>query len=75
MVNDYERFLGMARGHAAQIGRIAERLLKEGKIGQGLHDALACAAGHLLHDAYMAGRCEPAGVVDLHAELARVGRA
>ena len=74
-MNDYDRFLRMARDHAAHIGRIAARLLKEGKIGQGTHDALASAAGDLLHDAYQAGRCEPAGVEDLHAELARMGRA
>jgi hypothetical protein len=75
MVNDYERFLGMARDHAAHIGRIAERLLAEKKVGQGVHDALACAAGNLLHDAYMAGHCEPVGVTDLHAELRRLGHA
>ena len=74
-MNDYERFLKMARDHAAHIGRIAARLLREGKIGQGTRDALASAAGDLLHDAYMAGTCEPDHVEDLHAELARMGRA
>jgi hypothetical protein len=74
-VNDYERFLGMARDHAAHIGRIAARLLREKKIEQGTHDALACAAENLLHDAYMAGHCEPPGVTDLHAELRRIGGA
>jgi len=74
-MNDYERFLKMARDHAAHIGRIAARLLKEDKIGQGTHDALGSAAGDLLHDAYMAGTCEPDHVEDLHAELARMGRA
>jgi len=75
MDSDYERFLGMARDHAADVGRIAARLLAERKIGQGLHDALVHAAGEILHDGYQAGRCEPPGVTDLHAELARAGRA
>jgi len=34
----------------ADIGRITERLLPEGKIGQGTRDALCSAAGDLLHD-------------------------
>jgi len=72
-MNDYERFLKMARDHAAHIGRIAERLLKEKKIGQGTRDALASAAGDLLHDAYMAGTCEPDHVDDLQTELRRIG--
>jgi len=74
-MNDYDRFLGMARDHAAHIGRVAERLLREGKVGQGTRDALCSAAGDLLHDAYMAGRCEPGHVEDLHAELRRISRA
>ena len=74
-MKDFDRFLKMARDHAAHIGRIAERLLREGKIGQGTRDALCSAAGDLLHDAYMAGHSEPEGVTDLHAELRRVGRA
>lgn len=72
-MSDYDRFLRMARDHAAHIGRIAEMLLREGKIGQGTRDALASAAGDLLHDAYMAGTCEPHGVDDLHSELRRIG--
>ena len=72
-MNDYERFLGMARDHAAHIGRIAARLLRERKIDHGTHDALASAAGDLLHDAYMAGTCEPGHVEDLHDELRRIG--
>jgi hypothetical protein len=72
-MNDYDRFLGMAADHAAHIGRVAERLLREGKIGQGTRDALCSAAGDLLHDAYMAGTCEPDRVDDLHAELRRIG--
>jgi len=74
-MSDYERFLRMARDHAAHIGRIATRLLREKKIEQGTHDALASAARDLLHDAYMAGLSEPEGVEDLHAELRRVGHA
>jgi hypothetical protein len=74
-MNDYDRFLRMARDHAAHIGRIAARLLRERKIEQGTHDALASAAGDLLHDAYQAGTCEPDRVDDLHTELRRIGRA
>ena len=74
-MNDYDRFLRMARDHAAHIGRIAARLLREKKIEQGTHDAMASAAGDLLHDAYMAGTCEPDRVEDLHAELRRIGHA
>jgi hypothetical protein len=72
-MDDYDRFLKMARDHAAHIGRIAARLLRERKIEQGTHDAMASAAGDLLHDAYMAGACEPDRVEDLHAELRRIG--
>ena len=72
-MTDHDRFLRTARREAAHVGRIAARLLAEGRIGQGVHDALAGAAMHILHDAYQAGRCEPAGVTDLVAELARVG--
>jgi len=66
---DYDRFLRSARSHAAHIGRIAKRLLDEGRIGRGQHDAIATAVSELLHDAYQAGRCEPEGVGDPHAEL------
>jgi len=66
---DYDRFLRGARGHAAHVGRIAARLLDEGRIGLGQHDAIATAVSELLHDAYQAGRCEPEGVGDLHAEM------
>ena len=72
-MNDYDRFLKMARDHAAHIGRIAAKLLAERRIEQGTHDALASAAGDLLHDAYMAGTCEPDHVDDLHTELRRIG--
>jgi len=70
---DYDRFLRSARDHAAHIGRIASRLLDEGRIGLGQHDAIATAVSELLHDAYQAGRCEPDGVRDLHAETRVVG--
>jgi hypothetical protein len=72
-MSDYHRFLKAARGELAHVRRIAARLLAEGNVGQGVHDALATAAMHILHDAYQAGRCEPAGVTDLVAELAKVG--
>jgi hypothetical protein len=73
-MSDYDRFLRMAREHSAAIAREAERLLAAGRIGQATHDAIVCAAGHLMHDAYMAGLSEPEGVTDLDAELRRVGR-
>jgi len=66
---DYDRVLRSARGHAAHVGRIAARLLDEGTIGLGQHDAIATAVSELLHDAYQAGRCEPEGVGDLHTEM------
>ena len=72
-MDDYDRFLTFARDEAAHIGRIAAKLLSEGKIGQGTHDALVCAAGHILKDAYMAGLCEPEGVTDVAAEVRRIG--
>jgi hypothetical protein len=74
-MGDYDRFLKFAREEVAHVGRIAAKLLSEGKIGQGVHDALVCAAGHILKDAYMAGMCEPEGVTDVGAELARIGGA
>lgn len=51
-MNDYDRFLKSARDEAADIGRIAAKLLSERKIGQGTHDALVCAAGHVLEHAF-----------------------
>jgi len=72
-MNDYDRFLKSARDEAAHVGRIAAKLLSEGKIGQGTHDALVCAAGHILQRAYMAGLSEADGVTDVDAELARIG--
>lgn len=64
-MSDYDRFLKMARDHAADVARIAARLLKEGKIGRRTRDALGSAAEDLLYDAYQAGRCESQGVEDL----------
>ena len=72
-MSDHDRFLKAASGECAHVRRIAARLLAEGRIGQGVHDALAAAAMHILNDAYQAGRCEPEGVTDLVAELAKVG--
>jgi hypothetical protein len=72
-MDDYDRFLNSARDQAAHVGRIAAKLLAEKRIGQGVHDALVCAAGHILKDAYMAGMCEPEGVTDAGAELRRIG--
>ena len=61
-MSDYERFLGSARDDRDHIGRIAAQLLRERRIGEGMHDALVCAARHLLEHSYMAGLCEPEGV-------------
>jgi len=72
-MTDYERFLKFARDEVAHVGRIAAKLLAEKRIGQGVHDALVCAAGHILKDAYMAGLCEADGVTDVDAELRRIG--
>jgi hypothetical protein len=74
-MSDYDRFLRMACDHHEVIAREAARLLAAGRIGQATHDAIVCAAGRLMHFAYMGGLCEPEGVTDLHAELARVGGA
>jgi len=74
-MNDYDRFLKSARDDAAHIGRIAAKLLSDGKIGQGTHDALVCAAGHLLEHSYMAGLCEPEGVENVYDELRRIAHA
>jgi hypothetical protein len=72
-VSDYGRLLRAAGRHVARVARIADRLLAEKRIGQGTHDALVGAAGHLLEDAYMAGLCEPQGVGDVRAEMRRFG--
>ena len=61
-MKDYERFLGEARRRVAHVARVAARLLRERRISQATHDALTCAAGQILHDAYQAGRCEPEAV-------------
>ena len=73
-MTDYDRFLRTARREAAHVGRIAAKLLAEKRISEATHDALVRAAAHLLEHAYMAGMCEPDGVTDLDAELARIGR-
>jgi len=74
-MSDYDQFLRSARDEVAHVGRIAAKLLAERKIGQGTHDALVCAAGHILKDAYMAGLSEADGVTDVDAELRRIGHA
>jgi hypothetical protein len=74
-MSDYDQFLKSARDEAAHVGRIAAKLLAERKIGQGVHDALVCAARHVLEDAYMAGLAETDGVTDVDAELRRIAHA
>lgn len=69
--SDYDRFLRGAGSSKAHIERIVDRLLAEKTISRAVADALLSETMHVVHDAYQAGRCEPASVTDLIDELAR----
>lgn len=71
-VGDYKRFLGSASDHAKVVDRITARLLATGKISQADRDALVGNTRRVLEGAYMAGRCEPAGVQDVTTEIVKV---
>jgi len=70
--SDYDRFVGGVASSKEHVERIVDGLLSEKKINQAVRDALLSTTMRLLRDAYQAGRCEPAGVTDLLAELTRV---